>query len=171
MKKWGDNIYEFEDCGTARTTKSHVNRLYPFWPWSDEILSTSQELDDERPWTVGGSVDSGSLFVIGLAEDEWPFGVGQRLAGGTDDRMEFQWISNKTGNTKGRHLAGWLNGNGEVYWANKKRNRRDSKYTGRDSGTRVNTAQVILHNFELTTEGQRIPAAVMRAIMASGETG
>ena len=93
------------------------------------------------------------------------------MRGGTDDRLKFQWISNKAGNVKGRHLAGWLNRAGDVYWADRRRDRRDKQYTGHDSGTRVGMAQVIVHDFKLTTEGDRIPAAVMRAIMTSGETG
>ena len=58
-----------------------------------------------------------------------------------------------------------------MVWADKRKNRQDERYTGHDSGTRVGTAQVIIHDFELTPEGQHIPAAVMRAIMTSGETG
>ena len=82
-------------------------------------------------------MEVGSLFIIGLEEDEWPFGVGKRMQGGTEDEMTFQWISNRSGNIRGRHQAGWLNKNGEVYWNNKRRHRGDTPYLGSDSGTKI----------------------------------
>jgi hypothetical protein len=64
-------------------------------------------------------------------------------------------------------MSGWLNKDGENYYAETKRHRSHRPYTAAESGTSIDSAQLALHNFQLTPK-LRIPTAVLRAIANSG---
>ena len=167
--KTADNLYTFEHCKTGKDTTAHVNRLVHFSPWTVDLLSTSRQLDEERPWRTGGDIQQGTLIIMGLHDDECPFGMGKVLRIEKDNTIHFQWMCNRANNVRAKQENGWLDTNGAAYYQNTKRHRQDRPYTGADSNTTITADNVILHSFQLTRQGQRIPTPVLRAIMNSGQ--
>ena len=162
----GSNHYFIQHGSKATELKVHVNRLCVFNAWSDELPSTSPDLDTDQPWRCGNDVAIGDLFIINYAEGRCPFGVG-RLSGRTPaGELQFVWLSNGSDNPKGTFQPGWLTTDGRTYYSDKRRHRNHEPYTGLSSGTIVKDADVALHGFDLT-DHLRIPVPVLRAISTS----
>jgi exodeoxyribonuclease III len=167
LKMQRDNHCVFIDCSTDKEVKAHVNRLIRFHPWSDEIMSTSPEIDADKPWQIGNTAAVGSLIIVPLDDVDCPFGVGKVTGVRPNGKLDFQWYSNRANNVRGTYMSGWLNKDGENYYAETKRHRSHRPYTAAESGTSIDSAQLALHDFQLTPK-LRIPTAVLRAIANSG---
>jgi hypothetical protein len=163
LSRISDNTYVFLDARRGTEITTHVNRIFAFHPWSEEILSTSAELDETRDWLVGGRASAGSLIAFGL-EGTHAVGVGRMLGELADGSIDFQWIGNRAYNVKAdKQLPGWINRNGEVYWAEDRRSSGHKAYTGSDDQTVIDHRNLYAHGFKLTAKG-RIGAAVWRVI-------
>ena len=161
-----DNHYEFIDT-SGRPVIAHCNRLCLFDPWSDELPSTSAQMDEERPWKQSGQVKVGDLFVTPLEDCEgFPFGVGKVVAINQEDELDFVWLGNSTGNLRGSYVPGWYTEAGTVYYADTKRAKGDVPYRGEHSGTVVRQGDLVVWGFKLT-ERCRLPLAVLRMVSRS----
>ena len=49
-KRINANVYAFLDSKSAVETVANVNRLYAFHAWSDDIKSTSDDIDEDEAW-------------------------------------------------------------------------------------------------------------------------
>ena len=167
VRSEGGNHYIIRHCHTAQDIKAHVNRLCAFYPWSDDLPSTSMDLDSQPSWKVGGQVDIGSLIIIPLQDSTCPFGVARLLATNNKGIFKFRWLSNRADNVKGTFQPGWLTKSGECYYADRKRHKSHAPYLSTNSDTKISAKDIILHGFDLT-DGLRIPAPVLRAVSKSG---
>ena len=163
----GENHYIFLHNTSANKIKAHVNRLCRFNPWSNEILSTSSDVDVDPKWQIGGRVEVGSLFAIPLKDNDCPFGIARLISVRKDGTLRFQWFSNEKDNIKGVFRPGWLDGDGRCYYEDRKRHRSHGAYEDTHSGTTRRHEGVILHGFNLT-DTLHIPIPVLRAISQSG---
>ena len=163
-RKSRDNHYYFTHCTSAKEIKAHVNRLCIFNAWSEELPSTSPDLDSGVPWRKGGTAEVGSLFAIPYANGRCPFGIARLTGTAADGTLNFRWLSNSTDNYKGTFQDGWITADGAVYYTDgRKRSRNHVAYTGESSGTTARQEDIILHGFELT-DNLKLPVPVIRAI-------
>jgi hypothetical protein len=171
------NKYWIQLAETGKQESIHVNMLHLFTPWSDEVLSSSGCGDDPRGWSDRGRVPIGNLFAIPL-RGGYNFGIG-RVTGtiaardGKGDYLQYQWLGNKRSNLKGQPIfPGWLRprdpatGDRPEYYAEKAESKDDAPYSGATSKTPIRDTDVLLHSFCLT-EGQRLPIAIHRSIVAA----
>ena len=157
------------ECRIGKIVTANVDRLYAFIPWSAAIMSTSPEVDPLAPWTQGGHVQKGELFIIPLEDSDTPIAVGKALSSeGSMIHFEFQGIANATDNVKGKLLPGWKDLLGAVYYSVMRQHAAHTPYTGEDSNTPASHAEVLVHGFKLTERGHKIPAAVLRVAARAG---
>jgi hypothetical protein len=148
--------------------ETHVNKLCLFNAWSARTPSTSNELDEPRPFTTGTWADKDALFIIPL-QAPWPFGVGKVLQAHADGRLNIQWLGSGTNSVRATLALGWKTPKGTAtYYANTLRREEHLPYCVDDdaNGVAFHQHDVILHGFELTKEGRKIPAVILRALAA-----
>ena len=162
------NTYVFFDSRRGIEITTHVNRLFAFHPWCEEILSTSTELDETRDWLVGGRAEVGSLIAFGL-EGARAVGIGLMLGELEDGSIDFQWVGNAAYNIKtDNQQPGWTDRNAKVYYGPKKKHRSHQAYRGADDQTVVWHRNLYAHAFKFTKKG-RLGAAVLRVIHSEME--
>ena len=167
IKQFNGNTYDFASSDTGEVVRSNVNRLARFFPWSDELPSTSPELDTVRRFNVGGTVSTGSFFVLTLEDSNVPFGVGRLQGVRTNGSLRFQWYSNARDNVRGTFLPGWMREDGTVYYSRERDHRTHKPCTDVHSNTESTMEHVVLHGFDLT-DGHRLPVPVLRGVALSG---
>ena len=150
--------------------KVHANRLVLFSPWSDDIPSTSAELDPPPAFLCSGDIPDGSLMVIPFLDKKGqPFGIAKKLGTRKNGYIDFQWWGNKsTRDTISKPFEpGWVyktKRGKEVTYYGAKRRESDSPFT--DYNFEFTAADVVLHSFQLTPKSC-IPINILRAISSS----
>ena len=155
--------YTFYHRERGLDIETHVNKLCRFQPWSEGIVSTSQDLDNPRLYRSGEWVKVGELIVIPLLEP-CPFGIAKVLSCTEDGDLTLQWYCNAQENIKGTYLPGWLTpARRNVYYAEAPREATHQPYTTAEEDFTMNQRDVLIHSFRLT-KGNRVPAPLLRAI-------
>jgi hypothetical protein len=152
-------IFHSNKCVNVST---HANRLCPFQPWSDGIVSTSWEMDTRKRYRTGEWVQKGALILVPL-ERPWPFGIGLVLGCDNDGNMDIQWLGNKKCLPNGTFKKGWIRATGNVYYSDTPEVVTDKPYTTKDEKITFNQRDVQMHSFELTP-ARKISQPMLRAI-------
>ena len=152
-------IFHSNKCVNVNT---HANRLCPFQPWSDGIVSTSWEMDTRKRYRTGEWVQKGALILVPL-ERPWPFGIGLVLDCDNDGNMDIQWLGNKKCLPNGTFKKGWIRATGNVYYSDTPEVVTDKPYTTKDEKITFNQRDVQMHSFELTP-ARKISQPMLRAI-------
>jgi len=171
------NMYTILDTKSGEEDKVHVNRLVKFHPWDDEIISTSNDIDERPEWADKGIVPIGDFFVFELG-GEYEWGIAQRLKRGSDidgedlANINFQWYGNTTYNLKKPVFPGWIPKANQkstnvqpkaIQYASDKPKQSMVPYKGSNAGITLGLRDILLHSFRLTPAGQ-IPMGVRRVI-------
>ena len=164
-----ENHYVFQHSLTGASIKAHVNRLCRFNPWSDDLPSTSPEIDTNKPWKCGGRVEAGSLFVFANTNEPTkatlPFGLGLATEVNENGITKFTFVGNMHNNVRGTYRLGWKARDGAHYYAAQKKHEGHRPYEL--LGFIIPHGKVIVHQFALTNTF-KIPVPVLRAITSSG---
>jgi hypothetical protein len=144
--------------------ETHVNKLCLFNAWSTRTPSTSWELDVPRPFVTGTWASEGALVIVSLQEP-WPFGAGKVIKAHADGRLDIQWLGNGTTSVRNALYLGWRTPKGKaVYYADEPKTATHVPYC---VGTIASHQHdVIMHSFELTAEGRKLPAVILRTLAA-----
>jgi hypothetical protein len=171
-----DNYFEFVHSSSGQTLTSHVNRLVRFFPWSDDLPSTSPEYDTARAWKTSGDIMPGATVLITAPttdlsnrhQNPVPFRIGRistlpdREA--TTTRITVHWYGNKGSNARGSYRPAWRTPSGSIYFSTKMHNKVDVAHE-----SALPRKSVIIHSFPLLP-ALRLPNPVLRAAQASGRT-
>ena len=161
--------YSIWHVDNAELLHMHANRLVIFNPWSDDLPSTSRDLDIPPKYIYGGSIPVGSLMIIPFLDHRGqPFGIARKLGLRPDGYIEFQWLGNDStrDNLSKTFQPGWTSGRSRrqsVYYGHQRR-KDDRPFS--DETFRFTDDDVVLHSFELTPKGC-LPINIRRAISNS----
>jgi hypothetical protein len=165
----GKNSYDIRDGRTGLIReKCSVRSLWPYSPWSDEVPSTSPDIDKAYPWTIGGRVQKGTLFAVAADPARGTFWIGRTLADDVGGHLYFQWLSNSTNAKKDTSidpfLPGWTTpANTTEVYKKQSTSKHTRPFTSIDTKTTISSWDCICHGFDLTTQN-RVPAALRRHI-------
>ena len=155
--------YTFYHKERGKEIETHVNKLCPFQPWSECIVSTSSDIDKKRLYKCGEWVNNGSYVVVPLLEP-YPFGIAKVIDSTPDGDLTLQWYGNDNCSPAGTHLPAWSKPRSKgYYYAVKPRQGTHTPYTACQDDIVLNQRDVLIHGFELTTN-KKLPAPLLRAI-------
>ena len=186
LQKTSVNNYDVVHGQSGLTMeRCNVNALFPWNPWSEEISSTSTELDKETPWSLSGLPTEGTLVAVNMGKDHKDkalIGIGKLLVTPTTttEPMSFQWISNDTEDNSKPIRLGWTpsvkpatgkskkrkatsSTSSDVYYADERKDPADVPYTSKETSTTISSSNTLLHGFSLTSKNT-IPASVKWAM-------
>jgi hypothetical protein len=155
--------YKFYHRQRGIEITTHVNKLSLFEPWSEGIMSTSEDIDGKALYKSGSWVKDGTLVVVPLLQP-YPFGIAKLLSCDADGNMELQWLGNNEDSTNGSFELGWLSPrkNSKPFYSNAAK-AGSLPYTTATDELHMNQRDVLMHGFELS-RGGRLPAPLLRAI-------
>jgi hypothetical protein len=180
----GVNTYDVIHNNGTIMERCNVNGLYPYTPWSEELTSTSTELDKVAPWSFRGITPSDSRVAVGFKGAPL-YGIGKVIT--TPKSMEepllLQWISNADDDYLGVLRPGWkihsdkkplkrsrggkaTYPSTDVYYEDEPRNVRDEPYTTQDTDTIVTCNNYLVNGFRLT-HAAKLPKSVIWAMAES----
>jgi hypothetical protein len=161
--------YMIYHCDRSQLERHHVSRLGKFCPWDKTIVSTSYEYDSRRDYVQGGNAQEGDLIAIPLAEP-FDFGVARVTSTLEDGTVHYQWLGNNNNNNDSTFKPGWIRKNEpRVYYEDQKKHTDHIPYS--DVGSvGIYQRDIVIHSFKLT-DGQKLPANVMRVILADHRVG
>ena len=161
--------YMIYHCDRSQLERHHVSRLGKFCPWDKTIISTSYEYDSRRDYVQGGNAQEGDLIAIPLAEP-FDFGVARVTSTLEDGTVHYQWLGNNNNNNDSTFKPGWIRKNEpRVYYEDQKKHTDHIPYS--DVGSvEIYQRDIVIHSFKLT-DGQKLPANVMRVILADHRVG
>ena len=157
--------YTFFHKERGRDIETHSNKLCLFQPWSQDLASTSKDIDAKRLYRCDEWAETGALVVVPLHKP-YPFGIAKVLACDESGNLHLQWLGNARDDILGSYTPGWREAGGDAtYYASEARHENDMPYTTEmDSEDLVmNQRDVLIHSFELTGT-YKLPAPLLRAI-------
>jgi hypothetical protein len=166
------NVYVVKDAETHKNFKANVNRIAPFYPWSDSKITTSPDVVSHRDYKIDGVIDIGSLAILPLdavADDGAPVILGKVT--GRDEatgHLTMQWLWNYKGSMLAPMHEGWLDKRDNRWMWAKPTKREENHYrpflTDEDAGVgALLQTDVLMHGFKLDGKG-RLPTSVLRAL-------
>jgi hypothetical protein len=166
------NVYVVRDAETHKNFKANVNRIAPFYPWSDSKITTSPDVVSHRDYKIDGVIDIGSLAILPLdavADDGAPVILGKIT--GRDEatgHLTMQWLWNYKGSMLAPMHEGWLDKRDNRWMWAKPTKREENHYrpflTDEDAGVgALLQTDVLMHGFKLDGKG-RLPTSVLRAL-------
>ena len=153
--------YTFLHGTKAIRMRSHVNKLIKFTPWSNKIASTSAWLDGNQGYRTGDWAQKGELIIVPL-ERPYPFGIACITEAPPNGQISYQWYGNIDNKVEGIIKPGWLDANGKIYYADKKKCSSHRPYEGQET-TPMHQRDIVIHDFKLTQRGH-LSTNVLRAI-------
>jgi hypothetical protein len=164
VQREGDNHYRLFHRGKSARIKTHVNRLIRFYPWSDDVISTS-DWEDIHAYRSGEWANEGALIIVPFLPPH-PFGVAVLTKAFKDGNIEYQWWGNAADNIRQPQEPGWTSSRSgrveDVYYQQEARDPGDEPYAGHLQVPMTQT-NIVVHSFELTKNG-KLPMVVLKAV-------
>ena len=157
------NIWEFTHCDTGAVTRSHVNRLTLFTPWSDDIPSTSYDIDRRHSFLTYGAPSVGSLAVVPLHRP-YAFGVGRVHSYDGHGNAVLHWFGSVDNAPTGTLKEGWRRSSEpSIYYSSRRKHHTHKPYLSTDDGLVCATDDIMVHSFCLTST-HHLPRGVLRTV-------
>jgi hypothetical protein len=142
-----------------------ANRLRLHDPWSDDIPSTSADLDPHRGYTIGGRPRIGD-FVVYPGKAPHPFIIGKVVNYNNTGSAICHYYTNGQTHHRGTFLPAYFlpsqGGQGNLFVSEREPPHNYKRYT-----YALPIDGAIAHGFHLTARGNCIPSIILRVVSAS----
>jgi transposase InsO family protein len=147
----------------------HVNRLWPFTPWGNDLVQYPLPLDEEKgenKHIIIRPIQPNDMLIVRLdviGNDDKPWDVARCIQQRLDQTIYAQWYGNYHGNLLGTRRPGWMDAKDPKKHIFEKNGMRRKLYTTDISNHRIYDTDIIAYGFKLTDE-DKVPADILRLI-------